>query len=152
MYEESGNGMNYCNYKKRNAMSHFFTRMLILLSFAFNISVFAQNNLDIQPTINSKKLQNIKNISIRLPQDYYEKQTSHVNYPVLYFLDAGETPSREEFSNIRILTDRNIATVYFGYVYYNDNKKQNWGSESWQLVQTTKGWKIQAVSFSLNFD
>ena len=63
-----------------------------------------------------------------------------------------ETPSREEFSNIQIHSDRNIATVYFDYIFYNDNKKQNWGSESWQLVQTTKGWKIQAVSFSISSD
>ena len=61
-----------------------------------------------------------------------------------------EAPSREEFSNIQIHSDGNIATVYFDYAYYEDNKKQNWGSESWQLVLTIKGWKIQAVSFSIN--
>lgn len=59
---------------------------------------------------------------------------------------------REEFSNIKIYTDNNIATVYFDYIFYSDDKKENWGTESWQLVQTMKGWKIQSVSFSINRD
>ena len=65
---------------------------------------------------------------------------------------SDEMSSMEEFSNIKIHSDSNIATVYFDYIFYSDNKKQNWGSESWQLVKTTKGWKIQAVSFSINRD
>lgn len=59
---------------------------------------------------------------------------------------------REEFGNIKIYTDNNIATVYFDYIFYSDNKKENWGQESWQLVQTMKGWKIQSISFSINRD
>jgi hypothetical protein len=65
------------------------------------------------------------------------------------YIVSKETASREEFKNIKIHSDNNIATVYFDYVFYDDNKKDNWGSESWQLVQTLKGWKIQAVSFSI---
>ena len=81
-----------------------------------------------------------KRIFVSSPQEFIESIISK------------ETSSREEFSNIKIHSDSNIATVYFDYVFYKDNKKQNWGSESWQLVQTINGWKIQAVSFSLNFD
>lgn len=72
-------------------MNLFLTKMFLLLSIVFSLSAFSQEPLDIQTTINSKYLQGTKNISIRLPQDYYEKQTSHVKYPVLYFLDAGRT-------------------------------------------------------------
>ena len=82
-------------------MNYFLTRMLILLGLAFSTSVLAQDNLDVQTTIDSTKLQSIKNISIRLPQDYYEKQTSHVSYPVLYFLDAGRA---DEYIHAEIST------------------------------------------------
>jgi len=68
------------------------------------------------------------------------------------YIISKETPSKEEFSNIKIHSDNNIATVYFDYIFYDNHKKDNWGSESWQLVQTLKGWKIQAVSFSINRD
>ena len=92
--------------------------------------------------INKKENKNIEVTRkfLSSPQDFIESIISE------------EGPSKEEFSNIQIHSDKNIATVYFDYAYYKDNKKQNWGSESWQLVQTTKGWKIQAVSFSINND
>jgi len=61
---------------------------------------------------------------------------------------SSDVSSREEFDNINIVSDGIIANVYFDYVYYKDNKKQNWGSESWQMVQTMKGWKISSVNFS----
>ena len=60
--------------------------------------------------------------------------------------------SRESFDNIKITTDGNIASVYFDYVFYKDDKKNNWGSESWQLVQTVKGWKISSVNYSFFSD
>ncbi|MBA6302344.1 hypothetical protein [Colwellia sp. MB02u-14] len=59
---------------------------------------------------------------------------------------------REEFSNIKIYTDGNIAAFYFDYIFYSDDKEEIWGSGSWQLVQTIKGWKIQSVSYSINND
>ena len=62
-----------------------------------------------------------------------------------------DVSSRESFDNINIVSDGNIANVYFDYVYYKDNKKQNWGSESWQMVQTLSGWKISSVNYSITF-
>ena len=59
--------------------------------------------------------------------------------------------TREQFDNIKITTDNNIAQVYFDYAYYIDDKKNNWGSESWQLVQTLKGWKISSIVYSITF-
>ena len=57
--------------------------------------------------------------------------------------------SKEEFSNLRIDSDGNIASIYFDYVYYIGDKRNNWGKESWQLVQTLKGWKISSVVYSV---
>lgn len=64
---------------------------------------------------------------------------------------ADKSSNREVFSNIKVLTDNNIAMVYFDYEYYIDNKKMHWGSESWQLVQTLEGWKISSISYSITF-
>ncbi|WP_286272318.1 hypothetical protein [Thalassotalea hakodatensis] len=59
--------------------------------------------------------------------------------------------SREKFSNIKIVSDGNIANVYFDYEFYKDNIKKHWGSESWQMVKTLEGWKISSVNYSITF-
>lgn len=60
-----------------------------------------------------------------------------------------ELSTREEINNIKIVSDGNIANVYFDYVFYKDNKEQNWGSQGWLLVQTVTGWKISSINYSL---
>ncbi|WP_157209742.1 hypothetical protein [Marinimicrobium agarilyticum] len=59
-----------------------------------------------------------------------------------------EGDPREEFENIKIFTDGNVASVYFEYKFYLNGDLQNWGDESWLLVKSEAGWKIQAVNFS----
>lgn len=53
-------------------------------------------------------------------------------------------------SNVRILTDGTIASVYFKYVFLIDGKSENQGSETWQLVKASNGWKIAAITYSSN--
>ncbi|HEV2441461.1 MAG TPA: nuclear transport factor 2 family protein [Steroidobacteraceae bacterium] len=53
-------------------------------------------------------------------------------------------------SNVRILTDGTIASVYFKYVFLIDGKPENRGSETWQLVKANDGWKIAAITYSSN--
>jgi ketosteroid isomerase-like protein len=53
-----------------------------------------------------------------------------------------------EHSDVRILTDGTIASVYFNFVFLIDGKPENKGSETWQLVRTSAGWKIAAISYS----
>lgn len=57
--------------------------------------------------------------------------------------------SRENISNVEITTDGNIANVYFDYEFMVGDKRQNWGRESWQLVQTANGWRIASVVYSI---
>lgn len=66
-------------------------------------------------------------------------------------ITSSKVNEQESLDNIKILSDGNIATVYFDYVYYKDNKKQNWGKESWQMVQTLEGWKISSIIYSITF-
>ena len=54
----------------------------------------------------------------------------------------------EKFDNVRIHTDGAVASVYFDYVFLIDGKRNNVGSETWQLVHTNDGWKISAMAYS----
>lgn len=51
-------------------------------------------------------------------------------------------------TNIVIHTNGTIATVYFDFVFYIDVQPENQGSETWQLVKGTDGWRIAAISYS----
>lgn len=53
-------------------------------------------------------------------------------------------------SHVRILTDGTIASVYFNFVFLVDGKPENRGSETWQLVKASDGWKIAAITYSSN--
>lgn len=53
-----------------------------------------------------------------------------------------------EHSNVVIHTDGTIAAVYFDYVFNVDGNSENRGSETWQLVKATDGWRIAAITYS----
>ena len=63
---------------------------------------------------------------------------------------VGDSKQRieEQFSNVRIQTDGAVASVYFDFVFLADGKRNNVGSETWQLVHTGEGWKISAMAYS----
>lgn len=63
-----------------------------------------------------------------------------------------EDKPKEEFDNLTVKTDGEVAAVYFDYKFYLGEAVHNWGSESWLLVNTETGWKIQAVNFSYTTD
>jgi hypothetical protein len=50
--------------------------------------------------------------------------------------------------NVVIHTDGTIATVYFGFVFLIDGQEENRGSETWQLVKGTDGWRIASIVYS----
>ena len=58
---------------------------------------------------------------------------------------ANFNPTR---TNLRIQSDGTIASVYFDFVFLIDGKEQNRGSESWQLVKGSDGWRIAAITYS----
>ena len=53
-----------------------------------------------------------------------------------------------QHSDVRILTDGTIASVYFKYVFLIGGHPENHGSETWQLVKANDGWKIAAIAYS----
>jgi len=53
-------------------------------------------------------------------------------------------------TNLQIRSDGAIATVTFDFSFLIDGKEQNRGSESWQLVKGTDGWRIASIIYSSN--
>lgn len=64
---------------------------------------------------------------------------------------ADKERQEEKFENVRIETDGSIASVWFDYSYHDGAKKTNWGKETWQLVHTDHGWKINSVIWSITY-
>lgn len=61
---------------------------------------------------------------------------------------ASPLSTEEKFSNVKIDTDGEIASVNFDYSYLEGNEEKNWGREMWHLVRTDRGWRIISVIFS----
>ena len=62
---------------------------------------------------------------------------------------ATTEPREETFSNVKIETDGEIASVSFDYSFLANGAKTNWGKEMWQLVRTEQGWKIFSVVYTI---
>ncbi|MGC1549399.1 MAG: nuclear transport factor 2 family protein [Rhodanobacter sp.] len=65
------------------------------------------------------------------------------------FVSSKPKPMEEKFSNVRIQTNGTVATVYFDYIFLLDGKQTNNGNETWQLVNTNDGWKINSMLYSI---
>ena len=52
--------------------------------------------------------------------------------------------------NVQIMSDGVVASVYFHFDFIIDGKVENHGDETWQLVKTTDGWRIAAITYSSN--
>lgn len=55
-----------------------------------------------------------------------------------------------QHKNVVIHTDGTIASVYFDFVFLIDGHEENRGSETWQLVKASDGWRIVAITYSSN--
>ncbi|WP_331250485.1 nuclear transport factor 2 family protein [Stenotrophomonas maltophilia] len=62
---------------------------------------------------------------------------------------ASPEPMEEQFANMKIETDGDVASVSFDYSFHADGVKTNWRKEMWQLVRTEQGWKIFSVVYSI---
>jgi ketosteroid isomerase-like protein len=64
------------------------------------------------------------------------------------FVQHSAKPIEERFHDVRIDTNGTVASVWFDFDFLVDGKVTNRGSETWQLVRTDDGWKIQAMLYS----
>ncbi len=65
------------------------------------------------------------------------------------FIGKSDKPIEERFHNVRIDTNGAVASVWFDFDFLIDGKVTNRGSESWQMVRATDGWKISSMLYSM---
>jgi hypothetical protein len=65
------------------------------------------------------------------------------------FVQRSTKPIEERFHDVRIDTNGTVASVWFDFEFVEDGKVTNRGSETWQLVRTDDGWKINAMLYSI---
>lgn len=65
------------------------------------------------------------------------------------FVQHSDKPIEERFYDVHIDANGTVAAVWFDYDFRVDGKVTNRGSETWQLVRTGDGWKIQAMLYSI---
>jgi hypothetical protein len=66
------------------------------------------------------------------------------------FVSNSKASLEPRHSHIRIQSDGTIATAYFDFEFMVDGKVENHGSETWQLIKGSDGWRIAAISYSSN--
>lgn len=66
------------------------------------------------------------------------------------FVSTSHAALDPRHGKVRIFTDGTIASAYFNFVFVIDGKPENQGSETWQLIKTSDGWKIAAITYSSN--
>ncbi|WP_299825792.1 hypothetical protein [uncultured Pontibacter sp.] len=64
------------------------------------------------------------------------------------FVVSSKSKVEEKFFDVKIEHDPLIASVTFDYSLWVDEKPQNWGKESWELLKVDGKWKIILVSYS----
>ena len=64
------------------------------------------------------------------------------------FVSSSKMSLEPKHSNLQIHSDGTIAAAYFDFVFLIDGKPENHGSETWQLVKGSKGWRIAAITYS----
>lgn len=62
---------------------------------------------------------------------------------------ASKVREEETFSDLKIDTDGEVASVSFDYVYISNGKATNHGREKWLLVRAEQGWKIISVVYTI---
>lgn len=66
------------------------------------------------------------------------------------FVSSTKSVLDPRHTDVRIMSDGAVASVYFHFDFMADGKVENRGDETWQLVKTVNGWRIVAISYSSN--
>jgi hypothetical protein len=64
------------------------------------------------------------------------------------FVSRSKMNLEPRHSNLQTHSDGTIAAVYFDFVFLINGKPENRGSETWQLVKGSEGWRIAAITYS----
>jgi ketosteroid isomerase-like protein len=112
------------------------------------LALFVKPDLPWQSVLTDRSLDTVRRDS---PQAIKARFKSE-NNPTVFIDDivASATSSEETFSNVKIVSDGDVATVTFDYTFLAGGKPTNSGLECWLLVRTETGWKITTVAYSVD--
>jgi len=72
-----------------------------------------------------------------------------VETPFADFIRAISAPAKQQYKEVisfdAVLLERQLASVWTPYTFYVDGKAHHSGTNSFQLVKMTNGWKIQYI-------
>ena len=99
-------------------------------------------------------------VAVWKPETFKELKKTKPNEPLVEYRDyktwvTGLMRDRlyqEKFTNPVIAEDGTIGSVTFDYSFLVNNKKGNWGKESWGLIKVNDKWKIASVLFSVELE
>ena len=113
---------------------------------ALFISLFLTQNVSWVGVISDKTLSDLE----KKDKKFAEQPKVMNSSPQEFIKDIvnSNQENKETFKNVKITSDKEVASVSFNYDFFKDGKLTNHGQEHWQLVNTRSGWKINAVNFS----
>lgn len=90
----------------------------------------------------------IKNVNDKLDVNFDGVQSGGY-YGFAKFITESKLPVEEKFYNLKITQDGHVAWVMFDFEFVEDNKIENYGVETWQMLKNADGkWKILSVVWS----
>jgi ketosteroid isomerase-like protein len=110
------------------------------------VKLLLHEDITWQSVMNDESLQRIRQKN----SNAAKVEVNRKNNPITFIdgIVAGKHRIEEKFSNIRIDTDGDVASVYFDYSFHVDGRETNHGKEAWHLVNTEAGWKLVSVVWS----
>jgi ketosteroid isomerase-like protein len=66
------------------------------------------------------------------------------------FVSSTKSALDPRHTDVQIMSDGTVASVYFHFDFVMDGKVENHGDETWQLIKTADGWRIVAIIYSSN--
>jgi len=112
------------------------------------LALFVKPDLPWQSVLTDRSLARVRHDSPQAIKARFKPE----NNPTAFIDDivASPTSSEETFSNVKISSDGDVATVTFDYTFLAGGKATNSGRECWLLVRTETGWKITTLAYSVD--
>ncbi|GAA5076102.1 nuclear transport factor 2 family protein [Lysobacter panacisoli] len=111
------------------------------------LGLFVQQDVPWQSVLEDRSLAQLQTTRPQAVKARFKQE----NNPVAFIdgIVASKNASEETFSNVRIDSDGDVATVNFDYTFLSNGTATNWGKECWLMVRTEAGWKITSLAYSV---
>lgn len=112
------------------------------------LSVFAPGPVPWQSVRGDATLQELRKQQPQAAKVEFARDKTPVSF--IDGIVANPIRMEEIFDNVRIDSDRDVASVVFDYRFLRNGRESNRGLEARHLVRTELGWRIVSVVWSVN--